>query len=414
MGTMLDRKAVEALLGVCEPWRVKEIVVDKAAGEVVVRLDCGEATWADGTGVLHIHGWEKRRWRHLDMWQLKTVIEAEVPRLKNPRTGETTVARVPWAESSSRWTLLFEAHAIETMQATTTITAAARLLRLNWGSADALMQRAVKRGVQRRGALEVKTAGIDEKSFGSGQSYVSIMTDLAGARILEVVEGADKDAVIKLWETLPQQQRRKVEAAAMDRGAAMIAGTQAAVPEAVIVHDRFHISQDQNKALDEVRRAENKRLMDEGDETLKGTKFIWLKGLERQDDEAFASFERLVKLNLKTARAWELKATFEGFWDQPDALKGRMFFQKWSKRAVRSKLPQFVRLARSLAGSLPRLLNYFNHRITNAMTEGFNSVVLHLKSAARGFRSFASYRARILFFCGKLDLLPNTNSHATP
>ena len=37
-------------------WRAKEIVVDKAAGEVVVRLDCGEATWADGTGVLP-HSW---------------------------------------------------------------------------------------------------------------------------------------------------------------------------------------------------------------------------------------------------------------------------------------------------------------------------------------------------------------------
>ena len=177
----------------------------------------------------------------------------------------------------------------------------------------------------------------------------------------------------------------------------MTAGTQAAVPEAVIVHDRFHISQDQNKALGEVRRAENKRLMEEGDETPKG-----------------ASFERLVKLNLKTARAWELKATFEGFWDPPDAMKGRMFFEKWSQRAPRSKLPQFVGLARSHAASLPRLLNNFTHRITNAMTEGFNSVVQHFKSAERGFRSFASYRARIPFFCGKLDLLPNTNSHAIP
>ena len=46
----------------------------------------------------------------------------------------------------------------------------------------------------------------------------------------------------------------------------MMAGTQAAVPGVVIVHDKFHISQDQNKALDEVRRAENKRLMGEGDE----------------------------------------------------------------------------------------------------------------------------------------------------
>ena len=80
------------------------------------------------------------------------------------------------------------------------------------------------------------------------------MTDLAGARILEVVEGADKEAVIKLWEQLPEEQRGKVEAVAMDRGAAMVSGTQAAAPKAVIVHDKFHISQDQNKAVDDVRR----------------------------------------------------------------------------------------------------------------------------------------------------------------
>jgi hypothetical protein len=30
-----------------------------------------------------------------------------------------------------------------------------------------------------------------------------------------------------------------------------------------------------------------------------------------------------------------------------------------------------------------------------------------LKAAARGFRRFANYRTRILFFCGKLDLAPH-------
>jgi transposase len=29
-----------------------------------------------------------------------------------------------------------------------------------------------------------------------------------------------------------------------------------------------------------------------------------------------------------------------------------------------------------------------------------------IKSAARGFRSFANYRVAILFHCGKLDLYP--------
>jgi len=237
------------------------------------------------------------------------------------------------------------------------------------------------------------------------------MTDLLGRRVLEVVEGANKEAVIKLWETLEPEQRERVEAAAMDRGASMLAGTEAAAPKVVIVHDKFHISQDQNKAVDAVRRAENKKLLGENDETLKGTRWLWLKALENQGDESFQSFEQLVKLNLKTARAWELKTTFEGFWNQPDAVRGKAFFEKWYKRAMRSTMPEFVKLAKSLANSLPRLLNYFAYPITNAMSEGFNSVVQQLKAAARGFRSFASYRARILFHCGGLELKPCLQSH---
>lgn len=57
------------------------------------------------------------------------------------------------------------------------------------------------------------------------------------------------------------------------------------------------------------------------------------------------------------------------------------------------------------------LLNYFRHRITNAMAEGFNSRIQEIKSAACGFHAFANYRTRILFCCGKLDLTPDLRSH---
>jgi transposase len=67
--------------------------------------------------------------------------------------------------------------------------------------------------------------------------------------------------------------------------------------------------------------------------------------------------------------------------------------------------------AAMLKRHLPGLLNYFAHRLTNAMSEGFNSKIQQIKSNARGFRSFQSYRVRILFFCGKLDLLPRKVSH---
>ena len=59
-----------------------------------------------------------------------------------------------------------------------------------------------------------------------------------------------------------------------------------------------------------------------------------------------------------------------------------------------------------LKAHLLGLLNYFAHPVTNAITEGFNSRIQAIKADARGFRSFANYRIRILFHCGKLDLRP--------
>ena len=50
------------------------------------------------------------------------------------------------------------------------------------------------------------------------------------------------------------------------------------------------------------------------------------------------------------------------------------------------------------------LLNFSQHRISNACAEGFNSAIQLIKANARGFRNFINYRARILFHCGKLDL----------
>ena len=402
----MDTNTWEQLLGVRAPWRVTGMELNVELKEVVVKVECDKTQWCNTQRRLHIHGWEKRRWRHLDLWQCRTIIEAEVPRLLNPATGTTEMAAVPWAEGLSRWTRLFEARAIEVLQHTRSISDGSRLLRLGWEACDGIMRRAVERGLQRRMIEDVKLVGIDEKSFRKGQDYIALMTDLLGARVLEVVEGAGQKEVQALWQTLPADQREQVQAVAMDRGKSMIAGTRAAAPQAAIVHDRYHISAEQNRAVDTVRRAENKKLMAEGDHSLKGTRYSWLSGLDKLGDAAFANFETLVKINLKTSRAWELKTTFESFWLQEDQDDARAFFKKWKNRAVRSRLAPFVQLAKSLAASLPELLNYFKHRISNAMSEGFNSVIQQLKAAARGFHNFSSYRARILFFCGKLDLKP--------
>jgi len=61
-----------------------------------------------------------------------------------------------------------------------------------------------------------------------------------------------------------------------------------------------------------------------------------------------------------------------------------------------------------IKGRLSNMLTYFKHRITNAMSERYNSRIQAITSNARGFKNFDTNRTRILFFCGKLKLKPAT------
>jgi transposase len=402
------------LLLLPEPWEVTKVEEDLVAQRVTVWL-----RWPDGVkvrcpvcgeAVTVYDRLPERSWRHLSVMQYRLELRCAVPRGDCSEHGVKTVA-VPWAESGSRFTLHFEAFAVAVMQACRSLTQAADLLDLHWESVQRLIDQAVARGLARRTTDGITRVGLDEKSFLRGQSYVALMTDLTGQRVLEVVPGRDTQSVVSLWSALPPEQRAKVEAAAMDMGASMIAGTRQAAPQADIVHDRFHVAKPLNEAVDQTRREESAQLAAQGDDTLKRTRFLWLHGTvpeDRQDD-----FAALLEINLRTARAWAYKEQMVEFWYQPDAEAGNQFFQQWYRSVMRSRLPKIKKVAKTLKAHLSGLLTYFTHRITNALTEGFNSKIQALKADARGFRRFENYRARILFFCGKLDLAPHLPLAAT-
>jgi len=108
--------------------------------------------------------------------------------------------RVPWAEPESRFTMHFEAFTVAVMMAWRSLTQAADLPRLHWDRVQRLIDRAVARGLAQRSTEGVRRVGLDEKSFERGQRYVSLMTDLDGRRVLEVVAGPDTAQAVALWE----------------------------------------------------------------------------------------------------------------------------------------------------------------------------------------------------------------------
>ena len=268
------------------------------------------------------------------------------------------------------------------------------------------MRRAVERGLERRQLDALKHLGMDEKSFKRGQSYVTLLTDLDQSRVLDVVEERTTEAADQLWETLTPEQKQTVEAVAVDMWEPFIRTIEKQVPAADIVHDRFHVSQYLGKAVDQVRRQEHKELLAQGDETLTGTRQLWLYNPENFSPEQVAEFSALKDLHLKVARAWAAKELFSKFWEYQEVGWARRFFKDWFGWVSRSQLKPVVEVAQMLKRHLDNLLTYLKHHITNAVTEGLNSKIQSLKAAARGFRNFRNYRIRILFFCGKLNLYP--------
>lgn len=397
------------LLGLDESWDVLEVDLrlEEQKVEIALQSVSGHQHCCPECGCqrpLKDHAPE-RTWRHLDTMQFETVLKARLPRTQCPDCGVKTLTP-PWADPHGRFTLMFEAFAIRVLEAAANVERARTLLGLSWHSVHQIMERAVKRGRESREEEPVPHIGIDEKSFGSGQDYISVMVDIDGSRVLEVARDRSEESCDELWDTLSDDQKNGVKSVSTDFWQAYLNSIRKQVPQAEIVHDRFHISQYLVEAVDLVRRRENRELSAAGDKALSGTRQLWLFNSEKLSEEEYRLVEQAERSALRTARAWAIKEHFRWFWEYNKEGWARRFFDKWYSWAIRSRLSEIKKVAVMLKKHLKGLMSYFRHRVTNATNEGFNSRIQAIKSAARGFRSFENYRIRILFYCGKLKLCP--------
>ena len=101
-----------------------------------------------------------------------------------------------------------------------------------------------------------------------------------------------------------------------------------------------------------------------------------------------------------------MKDAFRHLWDYRSLPAARAFFARWQAWAIRSRLKPMIHVAGIIRRHLENVLNYINHRITNAVTEGLNAKIQWIKYSSRGFRDRERFKRAIYFHCGGLDLDP--------
>jgi transposase len=407
---MTDENTYTALLRLQHPWYISRIDVDVKAEEahVFITHHHGQLPCSTCGTMCNVrdHG-EDRVWRHLDLWQAKTFLHAAMPRTDCPKHGVLTV-NVPWAEPLSRFSMAFEARVILALKATKTVEGARSIMQISWDEARGIMERAVDRGLSRREEVVMPHLAADEKSYRKDRHFVTLLMDLDRGRIHGTAPGNSRASLEILLKELTKQQKQGVEAIAMDMHEPYRLAVEGVfkVPRPAIVHDRFHIVSQMNKALNDVRIAEARELADDGRRDLVGTRQMILYGEENLPKRYKRRFAKLKRSKLKTATVHAQKEVLRTLWDCTGVREARRHFRQWATWCRKTAIPRVTKVVDMIESRLEDVISYCRHPISTGPLEGMNSIIMAIRRAGRGYRNAETFGMAIMFFCGGLNLLP--------
>lgn len=192
---------------------------------------------------------------------------------------------------------------------------------------------------------------------------------------------------------------------------AFINATLESIPDAnsKVAFDRFHVpvAQHLGNAVDKVRRDENKKLREQGNPILTGTKHDWLASPANVPNKRKPAFRELCDSQLKTARAWMWKEAASCLWHYRSRTWAKKAWEAWYAGAIRSCLEPIKKAARMIKKHLwGGGINAIVTSTTNASADSINSRIKMVRVRSRGFRNKERFKRAIYFHLGGLDLYP--------
>ncbi|MDG5817172.1 ISL3 family transposase [Chitinispirillales bacterium ANBcel5] len=407
---MNDKTLFEKILGLNEPWFITTVKVDEQQQRVDIWVDHEmnievRCPVCDHFCAVYDHSPE-RVYRHLNVCQMTTFIHVRLPRSNCKEHGIKQIVS-EFGENGSDMTYQFEAFIID-ISKECSVKAVAQLFSLSWDRCWNAVERAVARGKARKPRVIPERIGVDEKAFARGHKYETIVTNIDKGTVEYVCDDREQKSLEAYYLQFTEKELAEVKAIAMDMWRPYMAATKKCIPgaEKKIVFDRFHAMQYVNKAVDKTRKSEHKKLMAEGDQTLKRTKYLWLWNEENVPEWRKEEYRALKAMDLKTARACAIKDNLRHLWDYKYEANMRKYFDSWYFWATHSRIKPIKDAAKTLKTHIDNIVTYAKHRITNALGESINAKVEKVKRMASGFRSRTNYITAIFYHCGGLDMYP--------
>jgi transposase len=350
----------------------------------------------------------RRRWRALDLGTVRTVIEADAPRVACREHG-VVVAAVPWARHDAGHTYAFDDQVawLATQASKSTVT---ELMRIAWRTVGSIITRVwadIDATCDRFAGL--RRIGIDEISYKKGYKYLMVVVDHDTRRLVWAAPGRTSATVREFFDLLGHERCAQITHVSADGADFIDTIVAETCPGAVRVADPFHVVKWATEALDDVRReawndarklARNEpkrgpgrpradapaRPGSELAKSLRGARYSLWKNPENLTDNQRVKLAWIAATDPRLYRAYLLKEGLRLIFTMPHqaAVEG---LDRWISWARRCRIPSFVKLQKTIVKHKARILAAIEHKLSNGLIESTNTKIRLLTRMAFGFKS---------------------------
>jgi transposase len=380
---------------------------DKKTIEVKVRPRHGAAAVCSGCqkpapGYDHL---PERRFEFIPLWGFLVFLLYCRRRVNCGRCG-VRAEDLPWSVGKHQGTtayLLFLARWARKLS----WTEVAETFHTSWDRVCEAVEYVVDWGLAHRTLETIRAIGVDEIQYAKGHKYLTLVyqIDPGLPRLLWVGKERTLESFQGFFTLIGQKLASQIQFVCSDMWPPYLDVIREKCSQALHILDRFHIVAKMNKALDEVRAAESRRMAQEGHEPLlKKARWCVLKRKENLTPQQQFRLRDLLRYNLQTVRAYLLKEDFHQFWNYVSPTWAGMFLDFWCQQTMRSRIEPMKKIARTLRAHRELLLNYFKAKkqISSGVVEGLNNKAKVTMRKSYGFRTFRILELALYHSLGKL------------
>ena len=348
---------------------------------------------------------EARRFEFVPLWGMAVFFVYALRRVSCRRCGVVVVERVPWTTGKHHQTKSYRLF-LATWAKRLSWQEVGDVFGTSWDTVYRAVRWVVSWGIVHRELSEIESIGIDEIQYRRGHNYLTLVYQLdAGMRrLLYVGQERTEASLHGFFDILDETTRAGIRFACTDMWQPYLTVLRERLGQALNILDRFHIAKKFGEALDKVRAGEARQLEADGYEPiLKHSRWCLLKRKANLTSRQTVKLRELLKYNLRSVKAYLMRADFDRFWSYTSPAWARKFLRDWCARASRCRIEPMQAMAKTLLRHEDLLLNWFlANGLSSAVVEGFNNKAKLTMRKAYGFKEFETIETALYHQLGHL------------